>query len=111
MSAGGLAGMLRGWLRRPPSAVALRVTDDSGALLVDIADAQRESYRLAVELDSGMVTVDLYRHYQAFAGQGGKKPYRASDFACNTYVKFGACLQDRRALHILIHPATKKETT
>lgn len=111
MSGGSLAAMLARWLRRRPPAVSLHVTDDNGAVLADIADAQRGDYLLAVELDSGMVTVDLYRHYQAFAEAGGKKPYRISDFACNTYVKFGTCLQDRRELHILIQPANKKETT
>jgi len=91
--------------------IALRVTDENGALLADVANAGRDDFRLQVELDSGPVVVDLHRHYLAFVESGGKAAYRASDFACRTYVKFGNCIQDRCELHILIQPATKQEAS
>lgn len=96
--------MFAGVRRRSP-AVALRVTDTEGRVLADVANAARGDYLLSVTLLSGLVTVDLYAHYLRFIGSGGKATYHGTDAACRTYVKFGECMQDKRELHILIHPS------
>lgn len=95
--------------RRSPT-VALRVTDDGGRVLADVANAGRDDYRLSVALPSGPVMVDLYGHYLRFMEGGGKAAYRGADAACRTYVKFGACIQDKRELHILIQPSASQDT-
>lgn len=105
------------WVRRRQHAApdlpraALRVTDEHDELLAQFAAATRTDYRLQVELPSGPAFVDLYPHYLMFVSAGGKAAYHGFDHACYTYVKFGACIQDRRALHILIQPATEKEVS
>lgn len=105
------SGVRACWSRQPAAPrIALRVTDERGAVLAGTDDAQRDDYRLRVELDSGAVIVDLYPHYLAFIENGASGEYRASDFACHTYVKFGHCIQDKCALHILIQAATQGET-
>lgn len=104
------SGVRAHWSRQPAAPrIALRVTDERGAVLAETDYAQRDDYRLRVELDSGTVIVDLYPHYLAFIEQGASGEYRASDFACHTYVKFGHCIQDRCALQILIKAATQGE--
>lgn len=88
---------------------SLRVTDENGVLLADIANANCKDYRLCVELLSGSVVIDLYRHYLMFAILGGHFIYQGSDRACRTYVKFGECMQDIRVLHVRIRPFMQKE--
>jgi hypothetical protein len=100
-----LSRLLAGVLQRA-STIALRVTDDEDRVLVDVPDAGRDDYRLSVALPGGPVTVDLYGHYLRFIDSGGKTAYRGTDAACRTYVKFGECVQDKRELHILIHPSS-----
>jgi hypothetical protein len=73
-------------------------------VLADIPVAGPDDFRVRVDLPSGPVFVDLHAHYLIFARAGGKTLYRGSDHACRTYVKFGACIQDKRALTILIQP-------
>lgn len=93
---------------RPASSgprAALRVIDDGGQLLADVALAGPDDYLMRVELPSGPVVVDLYPHYRRFAAAGGRVPYISRDHACRSYVKCGACMQDELGLRILIQPA------
>ncbi len=83
---------------------ALRVTDDEGRTLLDVAVAQCNDYRLRVELPGGAQVVDLYWHYLMFVIRGGKDIYRGCDRVAHTYVKFGACMQDVRILNLRIKP-------
>lgn len=104
-----VAGVKSG-LARPstPPAVSLKVTDENGKVLVDVADAQKSDYWLSVPLLSEPVVLDLYGHYQQFIANGGKRAYRGTAVACNTYVKFGECMQDRCELDIVIQPSAKR---
>ena len=76
------------------------------AVLLDAPAAGPDDYRLYVELVSGIVLIDLSGHYKAFVEAGGKADYLGEDFVCNTYVKFGECIQEKRALFIQISPST-----
>lgn len=85
-----------------PCRTRLLVTDENDAVLANAPAAGPGDYRLYVELVSGVVLIDLSRHYKAFAAAGGKADYLGGDFACNTYVKFGECIQEKRRLFIQI---------
>lgn len=84
---------------------ALRVIDDGGQLLADIALAGRDDYLMRVELPSGPVVVDLYPHYRRFAAAGGRVPYIGREHACRSDLKSGTRMQDQLGLRILIQPA------
>lgn len=87
----------------PPEATLI-VQDNSGAVLASAPQATRADYRITVMLNSGAVLLDLYDHYRRFAAEGGKEVYRTTAYACRTYVKFGECLQDKRAVRVEIRP-------
>lgn len=90
---------------------SLYVTDDDGMPLANVAVARCDDYRLRVALPNSAAVADLYWHYLMFVILGGKAVYRGCDQVGHTYVKFGTCMQDTRALHIRIKPALQRKAT